>query len=570
MKQLPLKLTKLRKHYHYSQDYVAKEMGVDVFEYMAYENGRKIPSFNQLLILAHFYKIDVEQLKSDTQDIDLHRVLFKFEDIISLIKKYQRFIYVFIGVVLGLFLLSFIFKPKVKVLKNLSPVIAKVSAANTFLIYLDENKVAKGSGDNSNGQLDLEHIKDILKLKTGETFSVILKKDGTVETVGLLSKYAKEVSLWKDIVDIEVGKAHIVALKSNGDVYCVGDNFYDQCNFNITKAEAIFARNNASLIKKDGMIKVFGDFNYKNEIEKIRNIKDIDFNDDIVAYINENNEVAYFSKQSFDLNEFKNINKVVVGDGFIAGLFEDEVKIAIDNYLIADEVKKWKVEDIASGNDYLIGYNQGKIIGVGNNKYNQFQKAEKDLQQLPNVENIKIDLLENDIKISFDKLRLADYYQVELDVGIGLNIRTELNEVYIPYLKLKENDDYTIRVTAFSKNQNFLKSNTSFFRWTFIKPIIDLKDNEVIDQPLDNEVIVIEAPFKIENLLGKTVSNFEVYLQGLGIKEDNITKRQSTQLCASELKEAIVVMVSGLFGGEEVRSSDLIERKVEYEYCKIE
>lgn len=567
MNKLPLKLVKLRKHYNYSQAYVAKELGIDVFEYMAYENGRRVFSFEKLVKLADFYRIKADELFVNDIDVHLYPVNLKKDNQLNIFKKYYKHLIITV-ISIFIFCLILIVLPKKhqKQAQEINPHINKLSASNTFIVYLDELNKIKGSGDNSNGQLNLNQIEGVLQVETGATFTVVLKDDFTVKTIGLLSKYAKEIELWKNIVDIKVGKAHVVALTKTGEVYCVGDNFYDQCKFNFSNAQAIFAKENATMVLKDGMVKVFGDFKYTKEIEKIKNIKSLDFNNDVIAYIDNDHKVSYISESNFDVSKWSDVDKVVVGDGFIAALIDNHVEIAIDNYLIVDEVEKWEVEDIASGGDYLVGYHQGKILGVGNNRFNQFEKAEKDLQQLPNVENIKIDLLENDIKIQFDKVRFADYYQVELDAGIGLNIRTDNNYAYIPYLKLKENDEYTIRITAFSKNKNYLKSNTTFFKWTYIKPEPEKKP----EKPEDSTVIIIETPFKLESLLGKTVANFEAYLKGLGIPDENITRKQSNQNCSSEQKEAIVVAVSGIVGGEEVKSSELKTRKVEYEYCKIE
>ena len=52
MNYLPSKLTKLRKHYNYSQSYLAEILGVDTLEYMNYENGSKMIDYEQMKKLA--------------------------------------------------------------------------------------------------------------------------------------------------------------------------------------------------------------------------------------------------------------------------------------------------------------------------------------------------------------------------------------------------------------------------------------------------------------------------------------------------------------------------------------
>ena len=53
MNYLPSKLTKLRKHYNYSQSYLAEVLGVDTLEYMNYENGSSMINYAQMKKLSN-------------------------------------------------------------------------------------------------------------------------------------------------------------------------------------------------------------------------------------------------------------------------------------------------------------------------------------------------------------------------------------------------------------------------------------------------------------------------------------------------------------------------------------
>ncbi len=59
MNYLPSKLLKLRKHYNYSQSHLAEVLGVDVMEYMAYENGRKVLNYAQCKKIANLYHVGI-------------------------------------------------------------------------------------------------------------------------------------------------------------------------------------------------------------------------------------------------------------------------------------------------------------------------------------------------------------------------------------------------------------------------------------------------------------------------------------------------------------------------------
>ena len=59
MNYLPSKLAKLRKHYNYSQSYLADVLNVDVITYMGYENGREMIDYAKCRKLASLYHISV-------------------------------------------------------------------------------------------------------------------------------------------------------------------------------------------------------------------------------------------------------------------------------------------------------------------------------------------------------------------------------------------------------------------------------------------------------------------------------------------------------------------------------
>ena len=48
MNSLPDKLLNLRKYYGLSQSYLAEYLNIEVIDYMGFENGRSVPSFEEL------------------------------------------------------------------------------------------------------------------------------------------------------------------------------------------------------------------------------------------------------------------------------------------------------------------------------------------------------------------------------------------------------------------------------------------------------------------------------------------------------------------------------------------
>lgn len=579
------KLLLLRKHYNYSQHHVANKIGVDVFDYMACENGRSILPYFQLKKIANFYRIDIKELIIEDEKLTLHPIkknahtdeydfseirLLKIKYRLMAIKKFlsehhiTTFFLGFVGFIFFMFIIFSLLPKKENesiFLNKNNEKMAIVDASNTTVVFIDENGKIKGQGDDSNQQLHVEEYKDIVKVQEAITFTAMLDKNGKVYTEGFATRYKKIVENWKNIIDIETGVAHIVALDNRGKVYCAGDNSFKQCEVDGFKhVEKIFADQNGTVAIAKNNIYVAGKVPFKNELLNYLDLKDMSFNDNILALVDGQNYVKYFSNELYDIKNWNDITSIRVGKDFIAGLRKDgKVLISIDNYLIEEEVASWKVKAIAAGDDYLVGYDGKKIIGVGNNKYGQFEKPLDRKQSLAEVKNIKVDTLDNDVKITFDGVANADSYLIEVDVGTGFSIKTKDHVVYIPSSKFDENEKYTIRITSLSNNGLYLKSNTSFFNFEYVKT---QTNNEVSDSEQ-------QKIFKLEELLGKTLNNFEAYLKGLGANEQNLNKTESEQECNKGAQEPYIVSVSGVVGGEELSLKELQKRTISYEYCKI-
>lgn len=580
------KLLLLRKHYNYSQHHIANKIGVDVFDYMACENGRSILPYFQLKKIANFYRIDIKELIIDDEKLTLHPIkknshtdeydfseikLLKIKYRLLAIKKYfaEHHIVSFCLGFFGFFLFMFIIFSLLPKRESETILLNKnngtsniIDASNTTVVYITGNGKVKGQGDDSNNQLHIEDYKDIVKVQEAITFTALLDKGGKVYTEGLATRYKNIVEKWKNIVDIATGTAHIVALDNKGKVYCAGDNSFKQCEIdNWKNVEKIFADKNGTVAITKNNVYTAGKIPFKNELINYLTLKDLSFNDNILAIVDEQNYVKYYSNELYEIKNWNDITSIKVGKDFIAGLRKDgKVLISIDNYLIEEEVANWNVKAIAAGDDYLVGFDGKKIIGVGNNKYGQFEKPVDRRQSLAEVKNIKVDILENDVKVMFDGVSNADSYLVEVDVGTGFSVKTKEHVVYVPSSKFDENEKYTIRITSLSNNNLYGKSNTSFFNFEYVKPHKNEENNNSQDQKV----------FKLEELLGKTLNNFEAYLKGLGANEQNLNKSESSQECNKGAQEPYIVSVSGVVGGEEISLKELQKRTISYEYCKIE
>ena len=581
MNKLPDKLLKLRKHYSYSQNYVAEYLGIETLIYMGYENGRSIPDFKELKLLAKLYKIPVDVLfinekmvslnQDDKYDIDKKNYSYltnqtrkdTFKKLF--IKHKKQALYGVLALVSLLCVLMLVGKDDKAVLSQIPSNLNILDASDTTVVFVRNDKFV-GRGDNSNGQIEIES-ENIFKVAEGNTFTVILKKDGTLDSAGLLTKYAKEISEWENIVDIAVGNGHIVALNHSGKVLCTGDKKLGQCEFDgAEEIKKVFAAKNGTFVlREDGKLEVSGDFVGKSQMKNIENISDISISDNILAYVNENGRITYHAV-SGNFNEaplWRNIVDVAVGNDFIAALDSDGyVHIDIANYKITDEVETWtNIKAIASGKDYLVAYDGDDIVGIGNNAYGQFEILLSQKMELPSVSNIKILVDDHDVKITFDDIPNAIEYRLEIDTGIGYAVTSETNNFVVPIDKFEDGHEYTIKLVAVG-DERHENSVPTIITYKF-EAAEDENESEDIKTPEQ-----IEIPFTLDLLTGKSKTSFEAYLKGFGVSDEKLHPNETDNICSGS--EAVIEGVTGISDYQSLTKSELLEKDIYYYYCKVE
>ena len=146
-----------------------------------------------------------------------------------------------------------------------------IGGAHTVGLKRDGTVIA--TGDNSEGQCNVESWSDITAIAAHGAFTVGLKKDGTVVATGANDYGQCDVGNWVDIIAVSVSGVHTVGLKSNGTVVAVGmdrwenrrkmdediankEHYRNQCNVGTwTDIVAIDAVNYKTVgLKKDGTV----------------------------------------------------------------------------------------------------------------------------------------------------------------------------------------------------------------------------------------------------------------------------------------------------------------------------
>ena len=585
MNYLPIKLLKLRKHYNYSQSYLADILGVDTITYMGYENGRAVMNYREMKKLASFYHINVADIFKNSEDVPLYNVSQAHTDEINIeyfLPKRNFFqkvgdyikahpIVIVSSIIILTLVLVIIFNGK-KTPVNYVPVdmdTNKLSVSDTSVVYIDKNHGVKGSGDNSNGQLSNLPSENAIKVAEGASFTIVLKNDGTLESYGLMSKYEKEIKDWSNIVDVATGDGHVLACDNKGNVYCTGDNSYGQCKLDgISGVAKVYASSKGSvLVSSDGRIDYAGELFGSSMLKNYKGIKDVDFSDQILVILNGDGSAEYYSKGKnyLEVNRWANIVDVACGNDFIAALDSSgKVHISVDNYQIEDEVGKWEnIIAIAAGEEYLIGFDGEKIHGVGKNSYHQFETGEILKQVLPQVSNVKVAYDKYSVYVQFDPVVNASGYSVVLNEGIGHSYIAENYEtVKFDATSLVNDATYTITITALGEGDY---ENSQPLTVDFMYTIEEEKV-----EPIPEPVVKEDETFTIDTLLGKSKINFEAYLTGLGVSRDRLHPEESEELCSEGISEPVIISVEGLSENETVTINDLQNRDIKYTYCKVE
>lgn len=572
MNNLPNKLVRLRKHYGYSQEYVANFLGVDVYRYMSYENGGDMINYEECKKLASLYDVKIIDIFKNFDDIELKnddqyttdeiniKYFTKKKSIFKRMKEKPLVPAVILGIVLGIsifFLISFITGNK-EVSLNISN-INRLAASPTTVVYIDDSGALKGSGSNNNSQISNLLSTGAVSVKEGLDFTAVLKSDGTVVTYGFGSKNAAEVEKWKNIVSISAGDNHLVALDDDGKLYCAGDNTSGQCNLsefkNIVK---VFATENGTVgLNKQGDLYFTADIVGISKLSKAKGLKDLDSNNMNLIYLNEDGTCGYFAVNDitafYKIDKWKDIVDVACGDDFFVGLKDDgTVLIAIDNKKISDEVSNWtNIIAISASDNYLVAYDGTNILGVGNNAYGQFEKDEPDLITLDSVKNVSIDINENTVEVSFDEVKNASSYKVALYSETSKIKDDTLKGTTIKYdNSLFENGQmYKIEITALG-NELYLNSDTISHEFEF-----------ELEKKADEEKIQIK-----EGLVGMGRTDFETYLKELEVGSKNATVDLENE-CKTSLE--VITEVSGITSGSEYKKATLNRTTVNYKYCKL-
>jgi len=97
-------------------------------------------------------------------------------------------------------------------------------------VALKSDGTVYGTGENEDGQCNVDKWRDIIAVTAGVFHTVGLKVDGSVVATGYNEHGQCDTQIMKNIIAISAGQVHTVGLCADGTVMAVGNNQYGQCD----------------------------------------------------------------------------------------------------------------------------------------------------------------------------------------------------------------------------------------------------------------------------------------------------------------------------------------------------
>ena len=458
--RLPEKLTLLRKHFGYSQGDIAKSLGVNVTEYIHWENGNTLPNIEQFKKIAELFHVsldslldntaplilpDLSQLQDsveiafmnkagmETEVIDVADNMLPVNGVVSgeetqvlpnvspdeqtaqlehsevpkeetvkpkktdaQKKKTTRII---IASVVGLVLLLL---GLLLLLRNGGGSNASLShekrlaEGDKYTLFIQENGMVKVWGEFDNQ----DEFQDLIQVSAYETHAVGLKKDGTV----ISNSGDAIVKSWSDMQKIAAGNTHVVAINEDNEVECTGSS--SACAVEDWEdIKYIYAGNEITVgITNGGVLKVAGD--YVNQLNDKEGIKNVDISSTIIALVKVDGTVEAYNLadgSTVNASDLNSIEDVAVGKDFIAGLNRTgDVSIVTEDKDLQKAVKSWaNISFIAADDNTLVAIDRSNNIhGAGENEYKQYGEVKEEEKEDDKKEAKQLDTVQN---IIFDQ-----------------------------------------------------------------------------------------------------------------------------------------------------------------------
>lgn len=385
---------------------LSQKLGMSSLTVQWWEDDRTNPDSKQILLLANFFSVSVDDLLTTDIEKESSKSESKFKQnqrnkseksaggnrssIVSLI--IIGFV-IFLGMAAVFFIWS---SPRHIVIESESiqdekvvedvgePILNymnMISAGRNFSVFMSENGELTGYGENEYKQLNFSNWNEIDAISAGGFHTLGLKNDGTVLATGYNEYGQLKVETWSNIEQISAGRYHSLGLKFDGTVVCAGgEKKYTQCDVstwqNIIQVSA--GRYNSYGLRDNGTVVSTSDNGYgQANIAGWNDVVQVSAGTYHVLGLKRDGTVLCAGGQKSDgvcnIDSWDNIIQVVGAGYHSIGLKSDGTVIAVGNNDKGQlNVQDWKdVVAISGGRYHTIGLTKDfKFLSKGLD-YNQ-------------------------------------------------------------------------------------------------------------------------------------------------------------------------------------------------------
>lgn len=365
---------------------------------------------------------------------------------------------------------------KTKDLNNVMNAENRLAAGDEFTLILNQDGTAKGQGNNDDGQLNVGSWVNITSVKAGAGHSVGLKKNGTVVAAGRNRSGQTEISDWSGITAIAAGSNHTLGLKSDGTVVCAGDDSAGQCKVSDWKDVASITAGPASSvgITTDGKVLTAG---LEVSASAISSAKQAAVSGKTLIVLKTDGSLECFKGASgvCPASSWTNVRQIAASDNHVAALKNDGTVVASgDDQYGKLEVEEWKdAVAVATGKNHTVALTKtGGLLGAGDNSRGQSESSEQpeEQKQLERVKNIKITEDSSQVRISWDAVEGADYYEISADLKKEYSAKVDGTSVTLKHSQFDDNTKVVFNIVAYSRDETVKASEAASAEYHYIAP----------------------------------------------------------------------------------------------------
>lgn len=395
-------------------------------------------------------------------------------------KKQTQLIGAAVGIGLGVLLLILALNSlsggKKENVTNIMTAENRIAAGEEFTLVLNTDGTVKGQGSNDEGQLDVGSWANITSIKAGARHSVGLKKNGMVVAAGSSRQHQTEVGEWSGITAIAAGENHTLGLKKDGTVVCTGDNSAKQCEVSEWKDVAkIAAGGDISVgITREGKVLTAGS---SADVSSLTDVQNVVISGDTLLIINKSGGLDCIPGKTgvCPAKTPSNITMAAASAEHVLLLGSDgTVSAEGDKEYGRLEVEAWKdVIAVAAGDKHSVGLlKNGSLVASGDNSRGQSEMNDnhEEEKQLEAVKNITISQTGDQIKISWDKVENADYYEVSAALKKEYSAKIDGTSVSLNGNLFEDGKQVTFSIVAYSRQDGFKPSEVATQVFNYFAP----------------------------------------------------------------------------------------------------